>query len=136
MTVEERASRGDMCPFREAGSPPTVVLGYRVKLRKEEPHYLKRRSVAGDRVFWLASVHLAKPPRNCLHHDRFHFAYELLDLSEREVVRVRPDFQVDGRQPFRESLQVGLWGSKTGHRGLTCGFACGSSREAGSIAGL
>jgi hypothetical protein len=27
-------------------------------------------------------------------------------------------------------------GSKTGHRWLTCGFACGSGREAGSIAGL
>jgi len=29
-----------------------------------------------------------------------------------------------------------VWGSKTGHSGLTCGFACGSSPEAGSIAGL
>src|ERR1700730_7832749 len=132
MAVEERASRGDMCPFGEAGSPPTVVLGYRVKLRKEERHYLKRRSVAGDRVLWLAAVHLAKPPRNCLHHDRFHFAYELLDLSEREVVRVRPDFQVGGWQAFRENLPADLWDSKTGHSG----FACGSSREAGRIAGV
>jgi len=32
-------------------------------------------------------------------------------------------------------LQIGLWGSKTGHRLLTCGFACGSP-AAGSIAGL
>jgi hypothetical protein len=31
---------------------------------------------------------------------------------------------------------VYLWGSKTGHRWLTCGFACGSGRAAGSIAGL
>ena len=29
-----------------------------------------------------------------------------------------------------------LWGSKTGHRWLTCGFACGQDRETGSIAGL
>jgi len=29
-----------------------------------------------------------------------------------------------------------LWGSKTVHSGLTCWFACGSGRAAGSIAGL
>ena len=67
-----------------------------------------------------------------LHHDRFHFADERLDLGKSEVVRVRPDFQVGGWQPFRENLPAGLWDSKTGHSG----FACGSSREAGSIAGL
>ena len=31
---------------------------------------------------------------------------------------------------------VTLWGSKTGHRLLTCGFACGAGLAAGSIAGL
>jgi hypothetical protein len=29
-----------------------------------------------------------------------------------------------------------LWGSKTGHRLLTCGFAYGSRRPAGNIADL
>jgi glycosyltransferase involved in cell wall biosynthesis len=39
-----------------------------------------------------------------LHGDRLHLAYERLDLSQREVVRVRPDLQVDRGQPLRESL--------------------------------
>jgi hypothetical protein len=33
-------------------------------------------------------------------------------------------------------LAEGLWDSKTGHRWLTCAFACGSGRVAGSIAAL
>jgi hypothetical protein len=44
MTVEERASRGGVRPFGEARSPPAVIFRYRVKLRKEERHYLQRGS--------------------------------------------------------------------------------------------
>lgn len=42
MSLEERTSRRGVRPFREARSPPAVVLRYRVKLREEERHYLKR----------------------------------------------------------------------------------------------
>src|SRR6266566_2743045 len=63
MAIEERASRRGVRPFREAGPPPTVVLGYRVKLREEERHYLKRRSGVGKRALWPVAVHLAEPPR-------------------------------------------------------------------------
>jgi hypothetical protein len=34
------------------------------------------------------------------------------------------------------TADAGMWGSKTVHRPLTCGFSCGVGREAGSIAGL
>jgi transposase len=45
------------------------------------------------------------------------------------------DGLTSGEQPEIVQLRRTLWGSKMGHRGLTCGFACGGG-AAGSIAVL
>ncbi len=40
------------------------------------------------------------------------------------------------RRAWLQLVALDLWGSITGHRWLTCGFACGNDSAAGSVAGL
>ena len=56
--------------------------------------------------------------RECLNH--------MLVLGERHVRSVLAEY----------AWHYNVWGSKTVHKWLTCGFACSTGHAAGSIAGL
>src|SRR5215208_6576739 len=52
MTAKQRPSLDDVGPFCEPGTPPSVVLGDRVKLRevkRDQPHVVARTSCAAFR---------------------------------------------------------------------------------------
>ena len=116
---------------------PRPAPGMRDGVRAPAPH--KHRGSAWDRflIGWSArhrcaarsSVTEREPP-----HIGDRYGFRGLRLLIPGIAPPNQDsaagFRVGGGQLDR------LWGSKTGHRLLTCGFVCGSGRAAGSIAGL
>jgi D-threo-aldose 1-dehydrogenase len=64
-------------------------------------------------------------------HDPDDYAAEALDGAYTALDQLRSEGTIRA-----VGVGMNLWGSNTGHKWLTCGFACGSGLAAGSIAGL